>query len=128
MLTNLIICESPGKIKTIQKYTNNFVVLASYGHILDLSPKKLGVNIKSNFEPTFEIQEDKISVLNNIKKQAKKSDLVFLMTDDDREGHGIAFNIYNQLRQSIDEQKIRRCTMGPARTPFLRLFLQSAWR
>jgi reverse gyrase len=90
-VSTLVICESPGKIKNIQKYLGSgYIVTASVGHIFDLPEKELGIDIKNNFKPTFAPKKDKKEVLNNILSLAKKSDSVILLTDPDREGEEIS--------------------------------------
>ena len=84
---DLIIVESPSKAKTIAKYLKNkYMVDASAGHVRDLPTKKLGVDIKNNFEPTYVINKDKKDVIKRLKEEVKKADHVYLATDPDREG------------------------------------------
>lgn len=110
-MSTLVICESPGKIKNIQKYLGSgYIVTASVGHIFDLPEKELGIDIKNNFKPTFAPKKDKKEVLNNILSLAKKSDSVILLTDPDREGEGIAKNIYDYIHDKIKNSKIFRAT------------------
>lgn len=94
-----IIIESPGKIKKIKSYLgSDYDVVTSFGHCVDLPAKGLSVNIKKDFEPTFAINEDKLEVVMAIIKSCKKSKAVYLMMDPDREGAGIARNIYEQIK------------------------------
>lgn len=108
-MAKLVILESPGKINKVQKILgNDYDVMASYGHVLDLPEKGIGVDIKHGFDTVFEVKKDKLQVLNEIKGHAKKASAVYLMMDGDREGHGIAFNLYEQLKTVVDEHKIKR--------------------
>ncbi len=94
-----VIIESPGKIKKIKSYLGSgYDVVTSFGHCVDLPAKGLSVNIKKNFEPTFAVHKNKLEVMNAIKKSCKKAKAVYLMMDPDREGAGIARNIYEQIK------------------------------
>jgi len=105
---DLVILESPGKVKKVKSYLGSqFEVIASYGHIADLPAKGLNVDVKDNFKPTFKITSDKKDVVKNIKSKAKEADIVYLMMDPDREGSGIARNIAEQLPKSTN---IKRAT------------------
>jgi len=98
MAKNLIIIESPGKIKSYEKYLgSDYKVLSSFGHVADLPPKKLGVDLKDDFAPTYEVMHDKKDVIKGIIQEAKKADTVYLMADPDREGTAIAWHISRQL-------------------------------
>ena len=104
MAKNLVICESPGKIKSIQKYLgSDYSVMASYGHIFDLPKKKISVDVKKDFAYVMEVLEDKKEVLKKIISAAKKSDKIYLMTDPDREGCGICANI----KTALEEAKVK---------------------
>lgn len=99
----LVIVESPGKIKKIQSYLgSDYKIVASYGHVVDLPKNKIGVDIKKDFKTTFVIMDDKKDVVNSLIKESKKSDIIYIMSDGDREGAGIANNIYNLIK---DETK-----------------------
>jgi DNA topoisomerase-1 len=94
----LVIVESPNKIKKIKSFLGkDFEVCASVGHIRDLPPKKFGINIKKDFEPTYEIQADKKDVVKKIQQLAKKAEMIYIATDLDREGEGIAKHISDIL-------------------------------
>ena len=100
---NLVIVESPAKAKTIAKFLGkNYTVKASVGHIRDLPKSKLGVDVENDFEPQYITIRGKGSVVNELKKQAKKSDKVFLATDPDREGEAISWHLAHLL--NIDEE------------------------
>ena len=94
-MKSLIIVESPAKAKTIKNFLGDeFEVIASKGHIRDLPAKKFGIKIDENkFEPQYEISADHAAVVKDIKNLAKKSDKIYLATDEDREGEAIAYHI-----------------------------------
>lgn len=86
MSKNLVIVESPAKAKTIEKYLGaDYTVKASIGHIRDLEKKKMGIDIKNGFVPTYIVDEDKKKVVTELSKLVKKVDTVYLATDEDRE-------------------------------------------
>ena len=105
----LIIVESPTKCETIKKYLgNDYNVIASYGHIRDLSTTGkggLGVNIEDDFKPTYVINKDKYKVVNNLKKNAKMAEEVYLATDPDREGEAISWHLADVLNLDINTTK-----------------------
>lgn len=106
----LVVVESPKKTGYIKKFLGkDYDVMASVGHIADLPKKKLGVNIKKDFEPTYVVNSDKKDIVKKIKDKAKKADIVYLMSDPDREGEAISFHIANQLPKST---KIKRAVAG----------------
>ena len=101
---NLVIVESPAKAKTIGKFLGkNYTVKASVGHIRDLPKSKLGVDVENNFEPQYITIRGKGSVVNELKKQAKKSDKVYLATDPDREGEAISWHLAYLLGLNEEE-------------------------
>jgi DNA topoisomerase-1 len=103
-MTTLFIVESPGKISKIQSYLGKeFIVKASIGHIMDLPKNKLGIDIENNFEPTYEITQDKMSVANELKSIAKKCDKVIFGGDSDREG--VAINYFNAMLLGLKNAK-----------------------
>ncbi|MCX6182640.1 MAG: type I DNA topoisomerase [Bacteroidetes bacterium] len=107
MIKNLVIVESPAKAKTIEKFLGkDFVVKSSIGHIRDLVKKGLGVDTANNFEPTYEISEDKKDVVKELKKLAKEADTVWLATDEDREGEAISWHLAEAL--GLDVKKTKR--------------------
>ena len=90
MSKNLLIVESPAKSETIKKYLGaDFEVKASYGHVVDLPTKELGVDINNNFAPKYQVSPEKIKVVNELKAYAKKADKIWIATDEDREGEAI---------------------------------------
>lgn len=99
MAKNLVIVESPKKISTFKKILgSSYEILASVGHCIDLPEKGLGIDIKKDFESSFVPKDDHKDVLSDIKKAASKADKIILMTDEDREGEGISWNIKNYLQ------------------------------
>jgi DNA topoisomerase-1 len=112
---DLVIVESPTKAKTISKFLGKgFTVESSYGHIRDLPKSKLGIDIKNNFEPLYEIPAKAKSVVANLKKLAAKADKVILATDEDREGEAIAWHLIHALdldktsKKNPEARKIER--------------------
>lgn len=96
----LVIVESPSKAKTIEKYLGaDYIVRASMGHLIDLPKSKLGVDIENNFEPEYITIRGSGKVLNELKALAKKSDAVYLASDNDREGEAIAYHLHNAIRE-----------------------------
>ena len=97
----LVIVESPTKVKSIGKYLgSDYVVSSSKGHIRDLSTKGkygFGVDIEDNFKPNYTTIKGKKKVIDELKKEAKKADKIYLATDLDREGEAIAWHLYDAL-------------------------------
>ncbi len=110
MAKNLIIVESPSKSKTIEKYLGtDYKVLSSKGHIRDLSTKGkfgLGVDVDNNFEPTYSTIKGKKKVIDELKREVKNSDYVYLATDPDREGEAISWHLYDALK--LNEENYSR--------------------
>jgi DNA topoisomerase I len=95
----LVIVESPAKANTIKKFLGKgFKVVASVGHVMDLPTNKLGVDVDKNFEPEYVVSRGKKKILDQIKKDAKSADEVFLALDLDREGEAIAWHIREYIR------------------------------
>ncbi|MGD8563748.1 MAG: toprim domain-containing protein, partial [Desulfarculaceae bacterium] len=104
MAKNLLIVESPAKARTITKYLGpDFVVKASVGHVVDLPPKEMGVDVEKDFEPAYQIIKGKEKVVRELKKAAGKVQEVFLAPDPDREGEAIAWHIAQQLGRPLDQ-------------------------
>jgi DNA topoisomerase-1 len=98
MARSLVIVESPAKAKTINKYLGrNYTVKASYGHVMDLPKKTLGIDVEDGFEPTYEISPNKVQVVADLRKAAGKSDAVYLAGDPDREGEAICAHLAEVL-------------------------------
>ncbi|MCQ2224553.1 MAG: type I DNA topoisomerase [Paludibacteraceae bacterium] len=107
MQKNLVIVESPAKAKTIEKFLGkDFTVLSSFGHIRDLKKKGIGIDIEHNFEPDYEIPSDKKALVTELKKKAKESEIVWLASDEDREGEAIAWHLYQVL--GLQKESTRR--------------------
>ncbi|WGH27998.1 MAG: type I DNA topoisomerase [Candidatus Bostrichicola ureolyticus] len=105
VINNLVIVESPIKAKTIQKYLGkDFLVVSSFGHIVDLPKKKLGIDIENNFKPKYEISN--LEIVIKLKNMVKIANMIWLATDDDREGEAISWNLYKTLE--IKEEKMKR--------------------
>ncbi|MBI2625062.1 MAG: type I DNA topoisomerase [Candidatus Nealsonbacteria bacterium] len=95
---NLVIVESPTKSKTIGKFLGpKYKVLSSYGHVRDLPKDKLGVEVENNFEPKYVIPAKSKKIIQSLKKEAKKADLLIFATDEDREGESISWHLWQIL-------------------------------
>jgi DNA topoisomerase-1 len=106
-MKNLVIVESPAKAKTIEKFLGkDFKVLSSFGHIRDLAKKDFVGDMGSEFELNYEIPSDKKSLVTTLKSEAKKADIVWLASDEDREGEAIAWHLYEVLK--LKPEKTRR--------------------
>ena len=102
MARSLVIVESPAKAKTINKYLGrNYMVKASYGHVMDLPRKELGINIKRGFEPTYEVSPEKAEVVEGLQKAAEKAEAVYLAADPDREGEAICAHLAELLKPTM---------------------------
>jgi DNA topoisomerase-1 len=107
MAKNLVIVESPAKAKTIEKFLGkDFKVESSFGHIADLPSKELGVDVEGDFKPKYEVSKDKKAVVKNLKELAKKADMVWLASDEDREGEAIAWHLAETL--GLKKEKTKR--------------------
>ncbi len=107
MAKNLVIVESPAKAKTIEGFLGkDFLVKSSFGHVRDLSKKDLGVDIKNEFLPNYEIASDKKKVVSDLKKAAKTAETIWLASDEDREGEAISWHLIQAL--DLDIEKVKR--------------------
>ena len=98
MAKNLVIVESPAKAKTIEKFLGkDFKVQSSFGHIADLPSKELGVDVDGDFTPKYAVSSDKKKLVADLKKAAKKAEMVWLASDEDREGEAIAWHLAEEL-------------------------------
>jgi DNA topoisomerase-1 len=98
MAKNLVIVESPGKVKTIAGYLGaDFTVKSSYGHIRDLVKSDDAINIANNFTQKYEVPADKKQIVSELKKLAKEADMVWLASDEDREGEAISWHLFETL-------------------------------
>ena len=106
MIENLVIVESPAKAKTIEKFLGrDYKVMSSYGHIRDLKERSFSIDVDNNFAPIYEIPEDKRNLVNDLKKAAKDAKMVWLASDEDREGEAIAWHLYEVLGLSPEKTK-----------------------
>lgn len=107
MQNNLVIVESPAKAKTIEKFLgSDYKVLSSYGHIRDLKQKSFSIDVKNEFKPLYEVPEDKEKIVRELKTAAKKADMVWLASDEDREGEAISWHLFEVLQ--LDPKKTKR--------------------
>jgi len=107
MAKNLVIVESPAKAKTIEKFLgNDFKVASSYGHIADLPSKELGIDVDGDFSPKYQVSKDKQKIVKSLKDLANKADIVWLASDEDREGEAIAWHLSESL--NLDKTKTKR--------------------
>ncbi|MEC5173160.1 type I DNA topoisomerase [Chryseobacterium nepalense] len=105
MSKNLVIVESPAKAKTIQKYLGkDFEVKSSFGHIRDLPKKGMGIDL-STFSPDYEVSADKKKLVTDLKAAVKKADMVWLASDEDREGEAIAWHLADELKLKPENRK-----------------------
>ena len=106
MAKNLVIVESPAKAKTIEKFLGkDYKVASSFGHIADLPSKELGVNVEGDFLPKYIVSSDKKKVVSELKALAKKAEIVWLASDEDREGEAIAWHLANTLELKEENTK-----------------------
>lgn len=106
MQKNLVIVESPAKAKTLEKFLGkDYKVMSSYGHIRDLKKKEMSVNLNT-FLPEYEIPSDKTDVVKNLKSQASKAEVVWLASDEDREGEAISWHLSQVL--GLDPKEAKR--------------------
>lgn len=107
MIENLVIVESPAKAKTIEKFLGKgFQVKSSFGHIRDLAKKNLGINVEENYEPQYIVPDDKKAVVKELKKLVKETKIVWLASDEDREGEAIAWHLMKELE--LDPKTTKR--------------------
>ena len=105
MQKNLVIVESPAKAKTIEKFLGKeYKVLSSYGHICDLKKKEFSINTET-FEPLYEIPAEKEKLVNSLKSEVKKAEMVWLASDEDREGEAISWHLFTELGLTPEKTK-----------------------
>jgi DNA topoisomerase-1 len=108
---DLVIVESPAKAKTIEKYLGQgFTVLSSFGHVRDLPERDLSVDVDNGFEPKYIVPDDKKGKLAELRKQANKANIVWLATDEDREGEAISWHLKEALE--LPDDKVKRITFN----------------
>ena len=107
MSKNLVIVESPAKAKTIEGYLGkDFKVASSMGHIRDLPKGSGAIDIENNFEPTYEVSPEKKEIISKLKKLAEDAQMVYLASDEDREGEAISWHLKEVL--DLNDAKTRR--------------------
>lgn len=107
MAKNLVIVESPAKAKTIEKFLGkDFQVESSYGHIADLPSKEIGVDVLNGFKPKYEVSSDKKALVKKLKELSKSAEVVWLASDEDREGEAISWHLAEELK--LDKAKTKR--------------------
>lgn len=106
MSKNLVIVESPAKARTIEKFLGeDFTVKSCNGHVRDLDPKSLSIDIENNFNPLYQVLKEKQSLIKELKSEGKKAETVWLATDEDREGEAISWHLYELLGLTKDKTK-----------------------
>lgn len=107
MAKNLVIVESPAKAKTIEKFLgSDFQVESSYGHIADLPSKEIGVDVENDFKPKYEVSSDKKALVSKLRTLSKSAEMVWLASDEDREGEAISWHLTEELK--LDPKKTKR--------------------
>lgn len=107
MAKNLVIVESPAKAKTIEKFLGKeYQVESSFGHIADLPSKEIGVDVSNGFKPKYEVSSDKKALVKKLKDLSKSAEMVWLASDEDREGEAIAWHLAEELK--LDQNKTKR--------------------
>ena len=107
MAKNLVIVESPAKAKTIQKFLgSDYKVMSSFGHIRDLHKKSFSIDVENGFKPLYEIPDDKVDQVKKLQAEADKAEVVWLASDEDREGEAIAWHLFEVL--GLNDEKTRR--------------------
>src|SRR6201996_1029790 len=123
MAKNLLIVESPAKAKTIEKILGeDFEVKSCYGHIRDLERNDMGIDIKDNYRPRYIVPEDKEKVVKELKSIAKKSNEVWLATDEDREGEAISWHLCEVL--GLDPKTTKRIVFHEITKPAIQSAVQ----
>ncbi|MDD6429060.1 MAG: toprim domain-containing protein, partial [Lachnospiraceae bacterium] len=111
MAKNLVIVESPTKVKTIKKFLGrNYTVVATMGHVRDLPKSQLGIDVENDFEPKYITIRGKGELLASLRKEVKKADMIYLATDPDREGEAISWHLYEALK--LQDKKVYRITFN----------------
>ena len=107
MPKNLVIVESPAKAKTIEKFLGkDFKVESSFGHIADLPSKEMGVDVDNNFTPKYTVDSDKKPLVKKLRDLANKAEVIWLASDEDREGEAISWHLAEELK--LEEKKTKR--------------------
>ena len=107
MPKNLVIVESPAKAKTIERFLGkDYQVESSFGHIVDLPSKELGVDVENDFKPKYTVDKEKKALVKKLKDLAQKADTIWLASDEDREGEAISWHLAEELK--LDKSKTKR--------------------
>ena len=114
MAKNLVIVESPAKVKTIRKFLGtNYEVDASNGHVRDLPKSTLGIDVEHDYEPKYITIRGKGDILSKLRKEVKKADKIYLATDPDREGEAISWHLMKALKlDELEDKKIYRVSFN----------------
>ncbi len=124
MAKNLVIVESPAKAKTIEGFLgSDFLVKSSFGHVRDLAKKGLAVDTDNQFNPSYEVSPEKEKVVSELKKLVKSAEVVWLATDEDREGEAISWHLLETL--NLDESKTKRIVFHEITKPAILKAIQS---
>ncbi|MER3127496.1 toprim domain-containing protein, partial [Bacillus pumilus] len=127
MAKNLLIVESPAKAKTIEKILGkDFQVKSCYGHIRDLEKDDMGIDVQNNFTPKYIVPDEKKKVVKELKDLAKKSDEVWLASDEDREGESISWHLAEVL--GLDTQKTKRIVFHEITAPAIKKAVENPRR
>ena len=111
MAKNLVIVESPTKVKTIKKFLGkNYEVVASLGHVRDLPKSQMGIDVENDFEPKYITIRGKGELLSTLRKEVKKAEHIYLATDPDREGEAISWHLYFALK--LENKDVKRITFN----------------
>lgn len=113
MASNLVIVESPAKVKTIKKFLgSSYTVDASNGHVRDLPKSQLGIDVDHDYEPKYITIRGKGDILSKLRKEVKKADRIYLATDPDREGEAISWHLSKALKLDQTDKKVCRITFN----------------
>ena len=124
MAKNLLIVESPAKAKTIEKILgSDFEVKSCFGHIRDLEKDDMGIDVKNNFQPRYRVPEDKAKVVKDLKQYAKRSETVWLASDEDREGESISWHLAEVL--GLDVKTTKRIVFHEITKPAINAAVQN---
>ena len=124
MAKNLVIVESPAKAKTIEGYLGkDYKVKSSFGHVRDLAKKGTAIDVENNFTPKYEVSQDKKQVVSDLKKEVKLAEVVWLATDEDREGEAIYWHLYETL--DLDNKITKRITFNEITKPAITKAIES---
>jgi len=106
MSKNIVIVESPAKAKTIEKFLGkDYHVMSSFGHIRDLAEKGIGIDFEDNYRPQYVVSSDKKKLVSDLKKETKEAEMVWLASDEDREGEAIAWHLFDELKLKDNNTK-----------------------